>query len=433
MAQTLIIPGVRGEFVAGLAWRTHAQPPKSEAIRAWSVRSGRWGVTYKTGEGHTQVGLCDPVSGVDSPGRLKSLAASVAGQQVAPWRAIYELGNGRFWYVAVRDRKAIIPDGDQIGTRNEIERAWDDHTRLGNWNELTEGTVDDIADMLSAAPATPSLQDMQARASVRFVKTYASKIAILFAIVLAAAFLLGRVLGYGVKHRHAEQPRAITLPVKLPPVVTRPWVDEPMPSQAIDACHRIWSGKHLDLKGWNLVSWTCALDNDGIAINKSWSRTYGRASDAPGTLSPTGQSSAESEKASARFQKSPDMANSIDVAEASVRDFAQVHGYTLTIGAAAAKPELPTFTLAKDTSPWTSSHVTINVPWAPWLGLAASFDRVSGLRIRSVTWNSEADQWLIAGELYGLNRPHPEGNASSGQQTVNRSKSQTKRVRHENP
>lgn len=432
MAQTLVVPGIKGDFVAGLAWRTHAQPPKADAIRAWSIRSGRWGLTYKTSEGRTQVGLCDPVPGIDSPGKLKSLAASVAGQQIAPWRARYQLADGRFWYIAVRDRRAIIPDGDQIGTHSDIQRIWEEHTKLGEWNELPNGTVDDIADMLSATSAANSLHDLQARPLVRFLKTYTQRIAIVVTIVGVAAVAIAHILGYGVKHRHAETLRAVAPVVHVQPPATRPWVDEPIPSQVIDVCHHAWSAKALERKGWSVVSWSCATAPDGVEIKTSWTRTYGLASDAPGVLNPTGQASTESTVVPAIFGNSPDVVNSSDLAVRTVRDFADIHGYTATFGEAADKPTLPGAVESNDSGPWTSSKVALNVPWAPWLGLASAFDGVSGLRIRSVTWNSQADQWVIDGALYGVSKSGARSHVSRSRPIIKQSESQTNKDRHEN-
>lgn len=432
MAQTVVIPGIKGDFVAGLAWRTHAQLPKAEAIRAWSLRSGRWGLTYKTTEGRTQVGLCDPVPGIDSPGKLRSLAASVAGQQIAPWRAKYQLSDGRFWYIAVRDRRAIIPDGDQIGSHGEIQHVWEEHTKLGEWNELADGTVDDIADMLSATSATNSLQDLQARPAVRFLKTYGRKIAIVLTITVFGVALVAHLLGYGVKHRHAEKPPVTAPVVKPAPPVARPWIDEPMASQAIDVCHHAWSAQRLERKGWSVASWTCSVSPLAIAINTSWTRTYGLASDAPGTLSPTGQSSAESNVMAATFEKSPDVVTSSDGAIRAFRDFAQLHGYAATIGTDVGKPALPGAPVEHDARLWTSSNVVVPVPWAPWLGLARSFESVSGLRIRTVTWSAQADQWTVTGELFGLRSRDAGPQVSTARRNFRKSQSPTKQVRNEN-
>jgi hypothetical protein len=286
--------------------------------------------------------------------------------------------------------------------------------------------------MLSATSAANSLQDLQARPLVRFIKTYARTIAIVLAIAAVAVAMIAHVLGYGVKHRHAEKPPAAAPVAKVPAPATRPWVDEPMPSQAIDVCHRAWSAQRLERKGWSAASWSCAISQDGVATNTSWSRTYGLASDAPGTLSPAGQSSIDSKAIAATFHSSPDVVTSSDVAVRAIRDFAQIHGYTATIGTDAGKPTLPGASVGNDTRLWTTSNVTLNVPWAPWLGLAPSFDSVSGLRIRTVTWNSQADQWVVAGELYGLTTPGAEPHASTAPRTFRKPQSQTKQVPHEN-
>ncbi|CAB3730658.1 hypothetical protein LMG22037_05553 [Paraburkholderia phenoliruptrix] len=406
MAQTLAIPGIKGEFAAGLSWRTETRWPKPDALRAWSVRGGRWGLVYKTGEGRTQVGLCAPIAGFDRPGKLRSLAASVASQRVAPWRAVYDLGDGRFWYIAVRDRKAIIPDGDQIGTKSDIDRVWNSHSKLGNWNEVSEGTVEDIVDMVLAASTMPSLRDLQSRPWFSAVK---------LAVVGAAAALLATAAVWGVRKglayiRHTGQAatHGVALSVPRRPAVSEalahPWAHEPAPSAAFDACHRAWSTQALSDPGWPLTSWSCSVTHDGISVAAGWLREDGLATDAPGVLAQDGQSASASTVIAVRFEGASAPPDATRLASRKMAAFAQSRGFPITFDGT-GQPALPgAAPSASTSSAWTSSNVTLEVPWAPWLDLKQAFDNVDGLRIRSISWQSATETWTVAGTLYGLNR-----------------------------
>gem|GEM_PF-1129998 len=408
MAQTLAIPGIKGEFAAGLSWRTETRWPKPEALRAWSVRGGRWGLVYKTGEGRTQVGLCAPIAGFDRPGKLRSLAASVASQRVAPWRAVYDLGDGRFWYIAVRDRKAIIPDGDQIGTKSDIDRVWNSHSKLGNWNEVSEGTVEDIVDMVLAASTMPSLRDLQSRPWFSAVKlAVAGAAAVLLAV--AAVWGVRQGLGYIRHSGHATKHAAVTAPPRpaISDALARPWAHEPAPSAVFDACHRAWSTQALVHAGWSLTSWSCAVTHDGISVTAGWQREDGLATDAPGVPAQDGQSASASTVTPVRFEGASGLLNAMRLASRKMSAFAQTRGFPITFNGA-GQPTLPGASPSVSTSSaWTSSNVTLDVPWAPWLDLKQAFDSVDGLRIRSVSWQSATETWTVAGTLYGLNSAPP--------------------------
>lgn len=62
-----------------------------------------------------------PVSGLAE--QIYSLAALLADSHKVPWAGAFDLGDGLWWYIAVRDNYGLMPDGDVVGTFEDIQQA----------------------------------------------------------------------------------------------------------------------------------------------------------------------------------------------------------------------------------------------------------------------------------------------------------------------
>lgn len=406
MATVLKLDGVKGDFVVGLSWRHEDAPPKAKALRTIAAEKGRWGVVRETSAGAFQVGFCAPVDGVRSPARLRALAAVVADHKPQPWRGVYDLGDGLYWYIAVRDGQGILPDGDCVGTLAEVEEWHDRDLAYGGWSEV-EGTVADLAEIMRGGVRAPALRDLQRRAWV------------VPAVAAGGLAVMGGVGGIAwhwhevqvEERRQAALARERAIAAALAAkrnaqAKVIPWTQQPLPSQAFAACEAAWSTQRLATMGWTLAGWTCQVQGlSGVAVRATWARAGGLAADAPGMLSADARQSSSTDSVPGRLQPSPPRALVAAAAQRAVWTLAQRNGLSLQLQPPAApRPALPGAVPAKDTQPpdpWTVQPFQAASEAPFWNGLAQAFDDVAGLRVSEVSWTA-GGAWKVAGTLYAL-------------------------------
>lgn len=403
MVNILTLPGVKGTFVAGLSWRHEDAVPKSQVLRAYSREKGRWGMVRKTSAGTIQVGFCEPVAGIKSPGQLKSLAAIVADQRPQPWMGLYKLSNDQYWYVAVRDGQEVIPDGDQLGALDDLLRVRDKHLSLGEWNEV-EGTIDDLAEMVATTPRHLTLRDFQNRPWLPV------------ALASAALVVVGTgALGIWLIHARRDEAERQAMLARQREIAAAqqehrdaqskilPWTREPMPSAAFDGCRGAWSTQPLAIGGWKLAAWHCQIQAQGLTIQTDWNRVGGLAAQSPGTLGSGAEHASQAVQKNLSFAAPSSLAAPEQMAQRAIWTLAQAHAMGLSLRAAPAARLLPGSDPAKPvTEPWSVTPATFTLSAPPWLGPSAQFDAVLGLRIEEIAWNGDTQQWTVLGTLYAL-------------------------------
>jgi len=411
-----------GPFVAGLAWRYEELKPKGGRLKELANQAGqRWGVVRQTQEGAYQVGLCEPLEGVKKPGKLKSLADVVAESAVAPWRGVYDLGNGSYWYIAVAEGFAILNDGDCIVSGPEVARLRAEHdSYVEQWKEV-EGDLSDLA-ALAEVGGGNKLQD------------FAPKIGDLFKVSRRAMFIGGGVgalalgaAGVGVflaQQKRAEElaaaeaQRAAALALlrskpaadaaKAPPP---PWTTMPMPEAVFTACASAWSEQELSHKGWELTAWTCAANASGVNVSQEWNRDEGaRAVDAPGLLDAGGSKASSSRvvpvqwalPASAASAPGAEVVQLLDVTSAMRRslDLGQRYGAPITLVMPPVPAPPPPGSNVPPPPPWAALSTTYQLPFAPWLGFGLAFDDLPGMRVSSVKLDLGKGDWTIGAQVY---------------------------------
>lgn len=411
MAELITLPGVKGTFAAGLSWRHEDKIPTASALRALSMEKGRWGIVRKTIAGSVQVGFCEPIEGVSSPSKVKSLATIVADHRPQPWMGLFKLGEDRYWYIAVRDGQEVIPEGDQIGRLDDLLRVREQHLTLGDWEEA-EGTLDDLAEMALTTPKHFVLRDFQRRAWVSIA--IASSTVLIVAAGASAAWLYHereleaqrqadlarqRALAAALHARNAAQARIF------------PWTQAPMPSSVFSACRRAWNEQPLAQAGWMLSSWECRVQPHGLAIHSAWVRTGGLAANAPGALAADAQHSADDVQRSVEFATPSPRADLERVSRRAMWTLAQAYGLQLVADAIAA-PKLSAQRsdgARSEPDPWMRISATFTAVTPPWSGLGPGFDAVPGLRVDALDWTATSQQWVMSAALYALSRlPQPE-------------------------
>ena len=406
MATVLKLDGVKGDFVVGLSWRHEDAPPKAKTLRELAAEKGRWGVVRETSAGAFQAGFCAPLEGVRSAARLRALAAVVADHKPQPWRGVYEIGEGRYWYIAVRDGQGILPDGDCVGTLAEVEEWHDRDLAYGGWSEV-EGTLADLAEIMRGGVRAPALRDLQHRAWVTPAVAAAGLAVVGGASGMAwhwhelkveqqrqAALARERAIAAALSAKRGAQARVL------------PWTQQPLPSQAFAACESAWSAQPLAVAGWTLAGWTCHVQGlAGVAIQATWARAGGVAADAPGMLSADAQQSTSTASVPVSLAPSSPRALVATVAQRATWTLAERNGLALQLQPPPApRPALPGAKPAKDApppDPWTAQPVLVSSEAPFWNALGEGFDQVAGLRVSEVSWTAPGP-WKATGTLYAL-------------------------------
>lgn len=418
MAQLIEIPGIKGQFAVGLDWRVEDSIPGSAKLRTSSFNRGRWGVVRKTDAGAIQVGNCVPIAGLDNPAKVRALAAIVAEHRPEPWLGLYRLPDGRFWLVAVRDRGAVIPNGDRIGTMAEIEQFLKQHRAIGKWDEISPD-VEELADVIRATTKQLVLSDFQRRAWVPVA---------IGAGALASITLLAGALWIYQQHQAEEEHerqlqhdaaiRAAAQARNDAEAKVLPWTRLPMPAASLRACAAAWDRQSLSRDGWVLSAWHCDIGPQMLTVRTDWSDAGGLARNAPGTLATDAKTSTDSNSVPFSYA-SPSASALPDVnAVREIWTLAQLYALDLTWNAAPAVAALPGTQPTANPTPWSTAPATFASAAPPWTnGLPAAFDNMPGLRLSTVEWIATGG-WKTASTLYSMRETAAEAINANASRTI---------------
>ena len=294
---TQVVQIGRQRFICGLFWQSLSRRHelRAEAVQlaarlnfdAMVLRIDR--SFAGAGFGSTREGA---QPGLPSLGAMVSKAIATEGafydgrQQPAPnWLGAFHLPDGRWAYFAVRDG-AFLPNGDWVGTSEEVfERLHSDYS-LGGWNVVigdpqleVQGfhnfyarRIEDMIPRRGGKPHLPrwlNLTRVSRRSPTRAIAL----------AVIALALLGAAALGFTAYRRHqmeVERERAlerVRAQLLLHPIKPRtqaepahPWSGEPLPDAFVRACLDHFT--KIAPGGWDLDEYACRASN----VSYSWSR-----------------------------------------------------------------------------------------------------------------------------------------------------------------
>lgn len=410
MAEILELPGVKARYVLGMSWRHEDAPPKAKAMRAMAVERGYWGVVYTTSADAVQAGFCIPVKGVSASAKLRPLAAVVGGALPPPWNGLYDLGDGRYWFIAVRDGQQVIPDGDQVGTLDEMEALRNAHRESGVWNEV-DGGLQDLVDIVSSTAKQPTIRNYGPAQMPGWLPVAG-------AIGVATLLIGGGVTWYlHAKQLEAERiarEQAAALAAQAAKEAADrakhavlPWSVLPLASEALGACAREWDRQSLAKDGWVISGWECAVQEANIAITASWISNGGLASAAPGVLGPTGRTSSESRDVPQDWSTLSSFAETEDHAKVAAWSVAKRYGIDLNLEKPPAAPT-PPGKEAPPPPPWSQISAPFAAVAPPWLAFDGSdIETIPGYRVTSIGYKAGPSGpiggWEMRGALYSVN------------------------------
>lgn len=428
MAAIIELPGDKRRFLAGMRWSTHESRPSRKKMLDIAANEGWW-VAQRRGQSIIQSGYCHPLDGIRNPKGLLSIAGMIAEAKPEPWLGIFDLGNQMYWYVAVRDNNGILPDGDVVGTYDEVSAARAAAAGLGSWTYV-DGGLSELATMLhgSGKPAAPvPIRDIRRRPWV--------------GPVVASAVIGGATIGgMWAWHAHEAQEahdRAVAMAreramiaamqAKKTAQVVLPWTREPSPSAFLAACGRLVGELPVSEDGWLLSTVDCRAAGSDAVAQAHWLLGAGATTAAMpfGTLSQDGKQ-VDGEPMTARLTEDRDgRAEGAQKALRALYAVAQPLGISVSVTAEKADGDGPAAGALPggkavpvenpERKPWQTMEIFMktNLPVLSLDGLGARLDAIPGFRLSSVSAKgagpaaaegaasaSGGGSWEMAGKLY---------------------------------
>lgn len=406
-----IVSIAKRRWLVGMRWRSYESVPKlADVAEEADAMRADW-IARRSGTEAIQVGFC-PALHERWPSGVFSLAALLADSHKVPWAGAFDLGNGLWWYIAVRDNYGMMPDGDVVGTYEEIQWARQEHASLEDFNHV-DGTPVDLEQLISHATSvktrrTPIESLTAPRLSSQTKVTMAG-------VVLGAVLAMG---GY-TYYRHVQEEtqqifrqqqmraRALKAQIDSMPNVGKVLRAQPNPAVWLDACREAVYGQPLWLRGWQLMNEHCTATQ--LVVNWARGPEATIAYMPPGVVSVDGNSISQSIALPLPVGvQGTDDAISLQAARTRMILWGQEHNILITFSGGAAPPAPSTIDRALGSAPpppVASLNVSFSVPAAPF---ALDFSEIRGLRLTELVQGDataktadRAGDWKLSGVLYG--------------------------------
>jgi hypothetical protein len=385
-------------WLAGMTWSSYEDAPSKDELKEDAQRLGASWASVRVGESAIQGGFCAPIDGIKNPTKLFSLAAMLADSREQPWLGIFKIEEGVWWYVAVRDGHAILPDGDVIGGEAEIHAARERHSGYTDWKYI-DGDISLLEEFINDIDAKPTPVRSLSGANLPVIP------------LMVSAVVLVSVMGGGYWWWHQnqlEQERAVAMakvraqmladqkPVVLAP---SPLLTTPNPNDWLSVCGNVVFALPLSQDGWERDQASC----DMASVSIHWVRKDGAtvANKPEGTLSPDGNTVDQAiQLVGLKVQGSND-AIDLPAAKLVLRAWAQAANFTLAMNEAAPAPVLPGANVSEQNKTGApvarpQASIALDIPVSPF---DMDMSSVPGLRLTSL--RSTVTGWHVEGMLYG--------------------------------
>ena len=372
MSRVEIIKAVGRDWIAGLTWRSFAEQPNLRERREDARSLGAdWVVLLETPD-INQAGFCPGIAN-RNPRRLYSLAAAIAEEYQQPWRGVFQLSDELWWYIAVRDGQAILPDGDIVGTHADILEARQRHDSYNDWN-VHDGGLEDLLPLLQVAKNDVRLTALQSVESVSIWRFLAPAIVII--ILLVGGLSLYR------HHEHLLEQQRLQAMIRARDRTISPLYSMPAPDEWLAACGAVVDDLPISQKGWMAINVVCSRD----VVSIVWERLTGAtvASRPSGRLSTDGNKVVQV-RSLGRLPSGSHGVQDYEVADDMLYDILQ----PINVQAMISQPTRDSADI------YFRQDVSFMLPISPF---KMNFDKVSGLRLTSLAWTHAG--WALRGTLY---------------------------------
>lgn len=382
------------KWVLGMTWMTYGDKPTKQQIKEDAALNRMPWVAMRNGDAAIQGGFCAAIEGVKAQG-LYSLGAIVADANQQPWIGIYEIAPDLYWYIAVRDSYAILPDGDVIGSWEEVRDARDRHSGYGDWTYV-DGKLDDLVHLIDGVTKKPILVRSLEQKSV------SPK------VLGAAAALTLAVAGSGYWYYQGVQAEEAAMQARIALAKAQmaqnqaiaakpasPAMAMTLPDDWLQACGDAVLDLPLSRYGWELTKVSCSTN----AANVVWARSEG----ATVAIHPEGSLAADGTSVSQTLPLNIKPA-SIDAdllpigqAATQIQAWAQAAGFDISLVRTKQPAALPGAEQAVLPAPPPEAAFTLLIEVSPF-GLSLS--HIPGVRINSMDMTETG--WRIQGVVYGI-------------------------------
>jgi hypothetical protein len=239
-------------YYAGLSWQTLSA---SDNVKEKIKELGNGYYCVRNLSGMINIGYSEDLDGKYK--KLYSLASNVANAKKEPWLGVFHIEDDLYWLIAVRDNQAIIPDGDVIGTKEEIDKVFQETISIGEWDSIIEnGEIEDLEALLTQGGS--------------YVLSTSKKYNILLFIaigVLAAVFIL--------YFYHKRQIQQIKPKVFIPKVFAKKaavkiqgYKTLPKPALILYKCKEELNSLPSSYYGWKASSLSCTANDISVVYKK---------------------------------------------------------------------------------------------------------------------------------------------------------------------
>jgi len=379
-------------WAMGLTWRSYGDRPTTAELREDAEDLKADLAAVRISPQVQQAGFIASDPGQKRPKNVYALAAAVADAREQPWLGIFRVGANTWWYIAVREGQAVLPDGDVVGDEEAIMAARANHESYADWTYV-RGDLGDIR----------ALIDEQGKSLRRVPLKSLSPTSLFLPVAGVAAALL--VIGGGIywwQSYEAEQAqqRAAKMMAERELLSQQqaqisPLVQSPVPSEWLAECVDTLEGQPISVAAWTMKGLACNANSAII----TWQREDGAtvAARPSGAVDNTGNTIIQMISLP-DLPSGADNAAGLTASNLALLQLLQPLGIHPTIsppvqpqplpGAAAAPA--PAKVTPEETVSMTTSIQPTKLP----------FDQVPGLRLDALSINDDGD-WIISGELYG--------------------------------
>ena len=394
----------------GMHWNAFDTAPSFSEIRTEADHLGSNRYALRVSELAVQAGF----SNGHEPfvkGKSYSLAARLASAVAEPWFGVFDLGGGRFWYIAVRDGYSILPDGDVIGSSEEIDLIRDSHSGFNDW-KVVKGDIATLEELLSNIATDESSGAIQRTklVPVNYITTGIGVQLPWKPIVagLTATLIVGGGLYWQSLEKEKQDKAAAhqALKVQAQATINRVMAPlaTPLPNEWLKACRNELMHQPLAQHAWKLSQVGCAANE----AQMQWKLTPGATvKDRPaGVLNADG--SQIDQVAPLQLPSLPATISppgSLHEDLLSLRFIAQATGMDLQLATTADQQgsALPGQTLPSlgkpEALPLPKQGFVLISKTAPF---SIDFSSVPGMRITKLTSSlADGDGWKLEGTVYG--------------------------------
>ena len=404
----------RVRWYLGMHWNAFDTAPNFAEIRSEAEHLGANRYALRVSELAVQAGFAkEPLKhGSKLQGKVYSLAARLASAVAEPWFGVFDLGGGNYWYIAVRDGYSILPDGDVIGSSEEIELVRDSHSGFNDW-KIVKGDLQTLEELLGTI-AEQETSGAIPKAKLVVVNQLGAGTQLplrRIAIGVAAFCLIGGALYWQKIHdeqraqMEAQKARASQAKAQADQALAP--LASPLPNDWLKACQAKLLSLPLAKHAWKLSQVGC----DEKTASAQWKLTPGATvKERPeGFLNPDGSQIDQSFDLQFESNEPPSQSpGPLEKNLLNLRFIAQSTGMELQL---ASQVDQPGSALPGQTSPVVMSAGNLALKALPKRSFvltskvapfAIDFSSVPGMRITKMNSSlNESDGWKVEGTVYG--------------------------------